>query len=250
MRNLSEKTVLVTGGGAGIGEATVRRFVEEGARVMVADIDVSAGQAVAASCSMPFVRVDIGDAASFEATIAEAITQFGHLDILVNNAGISSARAPIHASTLENWHRVININLNGVFYGMKYALTHFVERGSGVIVNISSIAALVAFPELPPYNAAKAGVSQLTREAAVEYAKRGIRVNAVAPTAVMTPMNVLAGIETGDPAGFEKMLTGMNPMPGTATADDIAAAVVFLASDDARFISGITLPVDGGYTAI
>lgn len=250
MRNLNGKTVLVTGGGAGIGEATVRRFVEEGAQVMVADINVPAGQAVADACRMPFMRVDVGDATSFEAAIAAAIQRFGRLDILVNNAGIASARAPIHASTLENWHRVININLNGVFYGMKYALAHFVEQGNGIIVNVSSIAALVAFPELPPYNAAKAGVSQLTREAAVEYAKLGIRVNAVAPTAVMTPMNLRTGIETGDPAGFEKLLTGMNPMPGTATADDIAAAVVFLASDDARFISGITLPVDGGYTAM
>lgn len=250
MRNLSGKTVLVTGGGAGLGEATVRRFVEEGARVMVADIDIAAAQAVAETCRMPSMRVDVGDAKSFEEAIADTIRQFGGLNILVNNAGIASARAPMHASTLENWHRVININLNGVFYGMKYALAHFVEQGSGVIVNISSIAGLVAFPELPPYNAAKAGVTQLTREAAVEYAQHGIRVNAVAPTAVMTPMNQRMGIESGDPAGFEKMLMGMNPMPGTPTADDIAAAVVFLASDDARFITGVTLPVDGGYIAM
>ena len=250
MRNLKDKTVLVTGGGAGIGEAIVRRFIEEGAKVMVADIDVVAGQAVANDIVMPFVHVDIGDVASFEAAIAAAVERFGRLDILVNNAGIASARAPIHSSTLENWHRVINVNLTGVFYGMKFALAHFVEQGGGVIVNISSIAALVAFPELPPYNAAKAGVSQLTREAAVEYAQLGIRVNAVAPTAIMTPMNHKMALETDDPAAFERALTGMNPMPGTASAEDIAAAVAFLASDDARFISGVTLPVDGGYTAI
>lgn len=250
MRNLGGKTVLVTGGGAGIGEATVRRFVEEGAQVMVADIDTARGQKVADACGMPFVQVDIGEAKSFEQAIAATIDRLGHLDILVNNAGIASARAPIHASTLENWHRVINVNLNGAFYGMKYALTHFVERQSGVVVNISSIAALVAFAELPPYNAAKAGVTQLTREAAVEYAQFGIRVNAVAPTAVMTPMNQRTALETDDPAAFERALTGMNPMPGTASADDIAAAVAFLASDDARFISGVTLPVDGAYTAM
>ena len=250
MRNLSGKTVLVTGGGAGIGEATVRRFVDEGAKVMVADIDTAAGQTIADACGMPFVRVDVGAAESFEQAVAATIDRFGRLDILVNNAGIASLRAPIHASTMENWHRVINVNLNGVFYGMKYALAHFVEQESGVIVNISSVAALVAFPELPPYNAAKAGVSQLTREAAVEYAKLGIRVNAVAPTAVMTPMNQRTALEMDDPAAFERMLTGMNPMPGAASADDIAAAVAFLASDDARFISGVTLPVDGGYTAI
>ena len=250
MRNLHGKVVLITGGGAGIGEAIVRRFVEEGAQVMVADIDAAAGQRIADACGMAFVPVDIGVAESFEAAIAATIARFGHLDILVNNAGVASARAPIHASTMDNWHRVININLNGVFYGMKYALTHFVERGSGVIVNLSSIAALVAFPELPPYNAAKAGVSQLTREAAVEYAKLGIRVNAVAPTGIWTPMNQRTAEEIGDAAAFERAITGMNPMPGTATPDDIAAAVAFLASDDARFISGVTLPVDGGYTAL
>jgi NAD(P)-dependent dehydrogenase (short-subunit alcohol dehydrogenase family) len=217
---------------------------------MVADIDAAAGQAVADSLAMPFVRVDVGDVASVEAAIAAAVARFGRLDILVNNAGIASARAPIHSSTLENWHRVINVNLNGVFYGMKFALAHFVEQGGGVIVNISSVAALVAFPDLPPYNAAKAGVSQLTREAAVEYARLGIRVNAVAPTAIMTPMNRKTALETDDPAAFERALTGMNPMPGTASPEDIAAAVAFLASDDARFISGVTLPVDGGYTSI
>lgn len=250
MRNLGGKTVLVTGGGVGIGEAIVRRFVEEGAQVMVADIDSATGQATADACGMPFVHIDVGSAESFERAIATTVERFGHLDILVNNAGIASLRAPIHTSTMENWHRVINVNLNGVFYGMKFALAHFVERKSGVIVNLSSVAALVAFPELPPYNAAKAGVSQLTKEAAVEYAQLGIRVNAVAPTAVMTPMNQRTAQETDDPAAFERALTGMNPMPGAASPDDIAAAVAFLASDDARFISGVTLPVDGGYTAI
>ena len=250
MRNLSGKTVLVTGGGAGIGEAIVRRFVEEGALVMVADIDTVAGQSVADAHSMPFVRLDVGSAESFEQAVTATIERFGRLDILVNNAGIASLRAPIHLSTMENWHRVINVNLNGVFYGMRCALAHFVAQESGVIVNLSSVAALVAFPELPPYNAAKAGVSQLTKEAAVEYAKLGIRVNAVAPTAVMTPMNHRTARETDDPAAFERALTSMNPMPGTASAEDIAAAVAFLASDDARFISGVTLPVDGGYTSI
>ena len=250
MRNLKDKTVLVTGGGAGLGEAIVKRFVDEGSQVMGADIDTAAGRMVADARHMPFVQLDVGDPGSFEQAIAATIERFGHLDILVNNAGIASARAPIHASTMENWHRVINVNLNGVFYGMKYALAHFVERKSGVIVNLSSIAALVACPKMPPYNAAKAGVTQLTREAPVEYAQLGIRVSAVAPTAVMMAMNQRAALETDDPAAFERALTGMNPMSGTPTPDDIAAAVAFLASDEARFISGVTLPVDGGYTAI
>ncbi len=250
MRNLNGRTVLVTGGGAGIGAAIVQRFVEEGARVMVADIDTAAGQSVADAQGMGFVPIDVGSLESFEHAVAATVERFGRLDILVNNAGIASLRAPIHLSTLENWHRVINVNLTGVFYGMRCALARFVAQGSGVIVNLSSVAALVAFPELPPYNAAKAGVSQLTKEAAVEYAQFGIRVNAVAPTAVMTPMNQRTARETGDPAAFERALTSMNPMPGAASSEDVAAAVAFLASDDARFISGVTLPVDGGYTAV
>ncbi len=114
MRNLGGKTVLVTGGGAGIGEAIVRRFVEEGAHVMVADIDTVAGQSVADAHSMPFVSLDVGSAESFEQAVTATIQRFGRLDILVNNAGVASLRAPIHLSTMENWHRVINVNLNGV----------------------------------------------------------------------------------------------------------------------------------------
>ena len=249
MRNLKDKIVLVTGGGAGFGEATVKRFVEEGSRVLVTDIEVERGQAVAKQYDMPFTRIDIGDPASVENAVGAAVRAFGRLDVMVNNAGINSQVGKIHESTLENWDRVIRVNLSGVYYGMKYALQQFVPQKSGVIVSVSSINGLVGCVGSPPYGAAKAGVSQLTRAAAVEYAAMGIRANAVAPTAVMTPMNMREAEKSGDIRGFVDAISSLNPLPGAPSPDDIAAAIVFLASDDARYITGVTLPVDGGYTA-
>lgn len=249
MKNLKDKVVLVTGGGAGFGKAIIERFVAEGCKAVIADIDSSSGEATAAAVGGRFVRTDVSDPASVEAAVAFAVECYGALDVMVNNAGIESAQAPIHACSMENWRRVLDINLNGVFYGMKYALARFVEQGSGNVVNISSVAGIVACANLPPYSAAKAAVSNLTREGALEYAKQGIRVNAVAPTGVMTEMNERMKLVADDPDGFVNYLTSMNPMPGTPTAEDIAAATVFLASDEARFITGVILPVDGGYTA-
>jgi len=250
VRNLKDKSVLVTGSGAGMGEAIARRFVEEGSRVLISDIDVERGQTVAKDLGMPFVRIDTGDAASVEAAVAAAVAAFGHLDVMVNNAGINSQIAPIHECTQDNWDRVIRVNLNGVYYGMKYALQQFVPQKSGVIVSMASINGLVGCFGGPPYGAAKAGVVNLTREAAIEYAKYGIRANAVAPTAVWTPMNVQAAADSGTSLkDMEDALNNLNPLPGMPSPDDIAAAIAFLASDDARFITGVTLPVDGGYTA-
>ena len=250
MRNLEDKNVLVTGSGAGMGEAIARRFVEEGSRVLVTDIDVDRGQAVAKELDMPFMRIDTGDPESVESAVGTAVKAFGRLDVMVNNAGINSLVAPIHECTQENWDRVIRVNLNGVYYGMKYALQQFVPQKSGVIVSMASINGLVGCFGGPPYGAAKAGVVNLTREAAIEYAKFGIRANAVAPTAVWTPMNIKAAEISGtDLKDMEDALNNLNPLPGMPSPDDIAAAIAFLASDDARFITGVTLPVDGGYTA-
>lgn len=249
MRNLKDKRVLVTGGGAGFGEATVKRFVEEGALVLVADIDVDRGQAVAKQYDVPFARIDIGDPASVESAVGAAVSAFGRLDVMVNNAGINAPAASIHESSLEDWDRVIRINLSGVYYGMKYALQQFVRQKSGVIVSVASINGLVGCATSSSYGAAKAGVVQLTRVAALEYAKLGIRANAVAPTAAWTPMNIKIAEELGDTQGLVDALNNLNPLPGMPSPDDIAAGIVFLASDDARFITGVTLPVDGGYTA-
>jgi meso-butanediol dehydrogenase/(S,S)-butanediol dehydrogenase/diacetyl reductase len=250
MKGLKDRVVLITGAGSGIGKAAAERFVAEGAKIVVAERDVAAGEAVATALHGHFVRTDVTDPSSVEAAVAFTVQSLGSLDILVNNAGIESRRAPIHDCSLENWRHVLDVDLNGVFYGMKFGIAQLVKQGGGgSVVNLSSTAGLVGMPDLPPYTAAKAAVVNLTRSGALEYGRHGIRVNAVAPTAVMTDMNRRMMADVPDPAAFLQFLNTLNPLIGMPTADDIAAAVVFLASDDARFISGVTLPVDGAFTA-
>jgi len=250
MKNLKGKAVIITGGASGLGKAMVERFAAEGSRVVVADMNVAAGKEVASSAGGYFAQVNVTDPASVEQAVAFCVDRLGRLDVMVNNAGIDSLQAPIHESTIENWQKVIDVDLSGVFYGMKYAIAQMLRQGGGGnVVNTSSTAGLVGFQLIPPYTAAKAGVSNLTREGAIEYGPHGIRVNAVAPTATLTKM--VQGIidADADPVAFKHYLETLNPMKGMPVPEDIAAAVAFLASDDARFISGVVLPVDGGYTA-
>jgi meso-butanediol dehydrogenase / (S,S)-butanediol dehydrogenase / diacetyl reductase len=250
MKNLRGKVALVTGGASGLGKAMAERFAAEGSKVVIADVHAKAGEAVAAAVSGRFVRTDVTDPASVESAVAFAVAAFGRLDIMVNNAGIESLQAPMHECTIENWRKVIDVDLSGVFYGMKYGIAQFMRQGGGgSVVNTSSVAGIIGFHNIPPYTAAKAGVSNLTREGAVEYGPYNIRVNAVAPTAVLTDLNQRLIDSAPDPAAFKKYLETLNPLSGMPTPEDVAAAVVFLASDDARFISGAVLPVDGGYTA-
>jgi meso-butanediol dehydrogenase / (S,S)-butanediol dehydrogenase / diacetyl reductase len=251
MKNLNGKAVVITGGASGLGKAMVERFAEEGSKVVVADINVEAGEQVAKTVGGSFVYIDVTDPASVEAAVAFAVSKHGRLDVMVNNAGIDSIQAPIHESTIENWQRVIDVDLSGVFYGMKYAIAQMLRQGGerGNIVNTSSTSGLVGFQLIPPYTAAKAGVSNLTREGAIEYGPHGIRVNAVAPTATLTKMVQKIIDADADPAAFKRYLETLNPLVGMPVPEDIAAAVAFLASDDARFISGVVLPVDGGFTA-
>lgn len=250
MKGLSGKSVLVTGGASGLGFATAERFVQEGARVLIADLHESAASEAAARMGAEAVRADVADLGSVEAAVARAVDLFGRLDVIVNNAGIESARALLHECSTENWRRVLDVNLDGVFHGMRAALGQFVRQGDGgCVVNISSIAGIVAVEGLAPYVAAKAGVSNLTRAAALEYGPHGIRVNAVAPTAVYTPLLQRMAGEAEDAATVKQGIETLAPLRGQATPDDIAASVAFLSSDDARFITGVVLPVDGGYTA-
>ena len=250
MKNLAGKVVLITGGTAGLGKAIAEGFADQGARIVLADINEKTGQGVARAMSAQFVYANVSDPASVEAAVASTVQAHGRLDVMVNNAGIESELAPMHQCTLANWRNVISVDLDGVFYGMKYAITQFLRQSaSGNIVNISSIAGIVGLHNVPPYSAAKAGVSNLTRAAAVEYGPLGIRVNAVAPTVVMTAMSQRLVDNSKDPAAFQRYVDAMNPLRGSPTAEDIANAVVFLASDEARFITGTVLPVDGGYSA-
>jgi NAD(P)-dependent dehydrogenase (short-subunit alcohol dehydrogenase family) len=245
-----DKVVFVTGGASGIGEATARRFAAEGARVVVADINADRARAVAATLpDAHAVTVDTGDAASVERGIATAVERYGRLDVIFNNAGIDGEQQPLHDMDAANWERVRRVNGDGVFFVLKYGIAAMLANGGGAIVNTSSTAALAAQENISPYTFTKAGIVGLTRSAAIEYAARGVRVNAVAPTVVMTPLVEHFIATSPDPAQMRRRMQSFNPKPGIPTPDDVAGVVLFLASDDAAWITGHTIPIDGGYLA-
>lgn len=251
MACLQGKVAVVTGAASGLGKAIVERFSKEGAAIVVADINEDLGRDVAASiASSHFIKVDVTDPASVEQLVRSSVEHYGQIDILVNNAGIEGELSPTIDSSLENWHKVIAVNLDGVYFGIKYGVAAMLaNRNGGVVLNMSSIVGLVGFGNLPPYSASKAGVIQLSRAAAIEYAAQRIRVNAICPTVVRTPLLERVIENSPDPKQTRERMENMNPLPGLPTPDDVAAAALFLASDEAKFITGIALPIDGGYTA-
>ncbi len=245
---LEGRVAFITGGGAGLGEGTARRLAEEGAKVVVVDIDAEAAEVVAASLPDAIaMAVDVTDPDAVEAAFAQTMDHYGSVDIIFNNAGIAGEQQPLHEYDLDNWRGVNSLNADGVFYVLKFGIQAMLESGGGSIINTASTAALTAQQNISAYSFSKAGVMGITRSAAIEYAKQGIRVNAIAPTAVLTPM-VEAFIESSDdPEAFRAERENWNPIPGWPYAEDIAAVVAFLASDDAKWITGHTLPIDGGY---
>lgn len=242
---LEGKIAIVTGAGSGMGAAMVELFCSEGAKVVAADIsgkqDEVARQIGAACLS---VNVDVSRDDDVQAMIATAVDRFGKLDVLCNNAGIQGAIAPTADHDVEDFDRVVAVNMRGVFLGMKYAIPHMLRAGGGAIVNTSSMASIVAFPMLPGYVGSKGGINALTRVTAAEYAAQNIRVNAIAPGAIDTGM-------TRDlpPAYLEGAVKG-TLMGRIGKPIEIANAALFLASDEASFITGAVLPVDGGYILV
>ncbi|AUS78048.1 3-oxoacyl-ACP reductase [Actinoalloteichus sp. AHMU CJ021] len=244
------RVVFVTGGASGLGLAIASRFGAEGARVVIADIALDAAREAARSVGdATAVRVDVSDPESVRQGFEHVLAEELRVDVVVNNAGIDGEQRITHEHPLENWRRVMAINADGAFHTLRYGLDALLRSGGGSVVNMASTAGLTAFPNIPAYTVAKAGLVGLTRATAIEYADRHIRVNAVAPTMVLTALveNFIENAE--DPAAMRAQLTGMNPLPGAPEPADVAAAVAFLASEEARFITGVTLPVDGGYTA-
>jgi NAD(P)-dependent dehydrogenase (short-subunit alcohol dehydrogenase family) len=249
-RRFEGKVAFVTGGASGLGRAAAERFAREGARVVVADLDRSRAEAVAASLSDALaVHVDTTDATAVDRSFEAALDAFGTVDALFNNAGIVGEHLPLHSTTDEAWRRVMAVNADGAFHVLRAGLRAMLGGRGGAIVNTSSSTGLAGKPNLTPYTFSKAGIVGLTRAAAIEYAGHGIRVNAVAPTAVMTDLVAGHIARAPDPEAMRRLLETQTPIPGMPTPEDVAAVVAFLASDDARWITGHTLPIDGGFHA-
>lgn len=243
------KSAIVTGGASGIGAAIMRQLARAGARVLVADLDMSAAEAIAAEVTAAggvaeAHKVDVGTATEVEAMVARAVTAFGGLHLAVNNAGIGGPAAPTGEYPLDGWHKVIDVNLNSVFYGLRYEIPAILASGGGAIVNMASILGSVGFAMSPAYVASKHAIVGLTKNAAIEYAKQNIRVNAIGPGFIDTPL--LSKNLTPEVLEFIKSL---HPVGRLGTSDEVAALTLFLLSDQASFITGSYHLVDGGYVA-
>ena len=248
---MDNKIALVTGAGSGIGRATVLVFAREGAKVVVSDIVVEGGQETvqqieAAGGEAIFVKADVSQAADVETLVAKTVETYGRLDCAFNNAGIEGSVKPTIDCTEEEFDRTIAVNLTGVWLCMKYEIQQMLSQGGGTIVNTASAAGLVGFPGLPDYVASKHGVVGLTKTAALEYAKSGIRVNAVCPGVIQTPM-VERGAQLSP--GFDELAVSMEPVGRFGQPAEIGEAVVWLCSDAASFVTGIPMQVDGGLVA-
>lgn len=244
---LQGKVAVITGAGSGMGKAMAERFAAEGAKLILADIS-GAEKDVAASLgenNALAVHADVAEEADVKAMIAAAVDRFGGLDILVNNAGFGGPMAPLHEQTSAHWDRIHAVNIRGVFLGMKYGIAAMLNNGGGAIVNIGSASAVVGWKHHGVYGAAKAGVHQMTRTAALDYARDAIRVNAIAPGTIWTGL-VEASKTSPEPPKDGFRLPGI-PMDRWGLASEIAHAALFLASDEASYITGHVLPVDGGY---
>jgi 3(or 17)beta-hydroxysteroid dehydrogenase len=255
MNRLIDKVALVTGGAMGIGEACVRLMAKEGAAVAISDLNVSRGSALAeeincAGGAALFLEQDVGDEAAWRRVVDAIVERFGRLNIVVNNAGLGIGGDVEHA-TLDDWHRLMRVNLDGVFLGTKYGVQTIRRFGGGSIVNLSSIEGLVGDPNLAAYNSSKGGVRLLTKSAALYCAKAGynIRVNSVHPGYIWTPMVEHYLEASGDVEAGRKALNAMHPVGHIGEPNDIAYGVVYLASDESKFMTGAELVIDGGYTA-
>jgi NAD(P)-dependent dehydrogenase (short-subunit alcohol dehydrogenase family) len=247
-RRLVDRVAVVTGGGSGIGRAMCERFAAEGATVVVVDLDEDAGGAVAAAVGGTFRRADVTDAEQVEALFAEVVASHGGLDVCCNNAGISPPDDDSILETgIEAWDRVQRVNLTSVYLCCKHALPHMLARGRGSIVNTASfVAVLGAATSQISYTASKGGVLALSRELGVQFARQGVRVNALCPGPVNTPL--LQELFAKDPERAARRLVHI-PMGRFGEAGEIAAAAAFLASDDASFVTASTFLVDGGISA-
>jgi NAD(P)-dependent dehydrogenase (short-subunit alcohol dehydrogenase family) len=234
---LEGKVALVTGGGSGIGREIALAFAREGAKILIAEFDEASGKAVVSEIgeAARFQKCDVSQEGDIEAAIKATIDAFGGLDIVVNNAGVAN----------QEWDKTISINLTGVYYGCKHGAEAMASRGGGVIINLASILGLVGIGGTDPYVAAKHGVVGLTKNFAIAYARRGVRVNCINPGFIETPMTK----NITEVPQIAEMIATQTPMGRMGTPEEIAKAALFLASDDSSFMTGAPLIVDGGWTA-
>jgi NAD(P)-dependent dehydrogenase (short-subunit alcohol dehydrogenase family) len=249
MGKLDKKVAVITGAASGIGRATAIRFAGEGAAIVIADLNREGGEAAVRDCkenggNAVFQLTDVSSEENIKGAVDRAMKEFGRLDIMYNNAGLGGAVGPLEKVTAENWDRSFSILLRAVFLGIKYAAPEIRKAGGGSIISTASIAGLRGTPGIPAYGAAKAGVISLTKSAAIEFAKDKIRVNCICPGLIATPLTynrIPGGEQTAT-----QLFKAFQPYPRSGRPEDIAAMALFLASDDAEWITGTAMVVDGG----
>ena len=245
---MKNKTIIITGAASGIGKATAELFAKLGSNVVISDIQEKEGIAttnsiVAAGGKAVFFKTDVSKPEEMEALVNFAVETYGRLDVAVNNAGIAGEVNPVADTSIEGWQKVISINLNSVFYGMKYQIQAMLKNGGGSIVNISSILGSVGFAGSAGYAAAKHGIVGLSQAAALEYSAQGVRVNAVGPGFIDTPLLNILDAET------KKQLVGLHPIGRLGKSEEVAELIYWLGSEKSSFVTGSYYPVDGGYLA-
>lgn len=256
MNRVESKVCIITGAAVGIGNACVRRLAEEGARIALFDVNDQAGNALvaelqAAGVAARYWHVDVSSEHAVREAIDEVATHFGAVHVLVNNAGIAGANKPTHEISEEEWDRVQAINVKGVLFCSKHVIAHLRKAGGGSIINLSSIYGLVGAADLPPYHASKGAVTLMTKTDALFYASDRIRVNSVHPGFIWTPL-VDAHLRASGATDIEaarREVDQLHPLGHMGEPDDIAWGVVYLASDESKFVTGSELVIDGGYTA-
>lgn len=254
MNRVQDKVSIVTGGALGIGRATAELLAREGAHVVVADIKDEEGRAVVDALvkqghKAMYKHLDVTAEKEVREAVAAVAREYGRIDVLVNNAGIAGANKPTHEVSADEWRQVMDVNVTGVFLCTKYVVPYMTEAGGGSIINLSSIYGLIGAPDIPPYHASKGAVRLMTKTDALLYAERHIRVNSVHPAYIWTPLvEKLAKDSGSDPDEFRKQLDAKHPVGHVGEPDDIAYGILYLASEESKFMTGSELVIDGGYT--